>query len=215
MAQVLQHMKGLGLNPQTVIDVGVGHGTSELYDSFPNAEYLLIEAVREFEPDLKQILSHRKGRYLLAAAGAQPGETTINVHPEHLQGSSLFNESDGADGMARTIPVVTIDSANASGSIVIKLDIQGAELLALSGATETMKRTEAILMEVALIPCLKDIPLFAEVIRFMADRGFVVYDFFGGGQRPLDGAMASADLVFVQENGKFRQNHAWAAERVA
>jgi FkbM family methyltransferase len=214
MTQVLEHLRPLGLDPQTVIDVGVGYGTSELY-LFPDAEYLLIEAVREFEPHMQKILKHRKGRYLIAAAGSAKGELSIKVRPADLQASTLFQEAGGGDGSPRNVPVVTIDEVAPPGSVLLKLDIQGAELLALAGATETLKRCDAVLMEVQVMPCLTDAPSFADVVSFMRERNFVVYDFFGGAYRPLDGAVVSIDIAFVQEDGKFRRNRAYEAKRAA
>jgi hypothetical protein len=43
----------------------------------------------------------------------------------------------------------------------------------------------------------------------MKDRGFVAYDLFGAHTRPLDGALAQVDIVFVKERGRFRQSHVY------
>jgi len=44
----------------------------------------------------------------------------------------------------------------------------------------------------------------------MKDRGFVVYDIFGGHNRPLDGALGQIDMAFVKENWQFRKSHFYA-----
>src|SRR5437667_5944779 len=77
MSQVLEHMKKLGLNAEVVVDVGVGYGTPELYETFPHAEYLLIEPIREFEPSLRKITQRLNGRYAIAAAGSVAGSAVI------------------------------------------------------------------------------------------------------------------------------------------
>lgn len=64
----------LGFRPKTVIDVGVASGTEELYSAFPEATLLLIEALKQFEPNLISILQRYRGSYLIAAAGARTGE---------------------------------------------------------------------------------------------------------------------------------------------
>ena len=53
-------------------------------------------------------------------------------------------------------------------------------------------------------------PQFHEVVHHMATLGYVVYDIFGGHDRPLDHALAQIDLVFAKEQGFFRQSHDYA-----
>lgn len=50
-----EHIKSLGFNPKTVIDVGVATGTPPLYEAFPDAYFVLFEPTAEFEPNLHQI----------------------------------------------------------------------------------------------------------------------------------------------------------------
>src|SRR5215472_9354089 len=63
MAGALRQLKRLGLAPGTVIDVGVGTDTMELYEEFPAVPVLLIEPLTEFEPFLKKIPRERNAQY--------------------------------------------------------------------------------------------------------------------------------------------------------
>jgi hypothetical protein len=45
----------------------------------------------------------------------------------------------------------------------------------------------------------------------MKDHGFVAYDIHLALNRPLDGALAQIDIVFVKEYGPFRRDHSWRA----
>jgi hypothetical protein len=49
----------------------------------------------------------------------------------------------------------------------------------------------------------------------MKERGFVVYDFYGGHLRLLDGALAMVNMAFVREDGAFRASHEFASEEQA
>jgi len=217
LAGVLDHVKSLGFQPQTVIDVGVAYGTFELYERFPDANHLLVEAVSECEDFLKEICRKYKAQYVLAAAGKKPGTIIINVHPG-IQGSSILKEAEGsyADGIPREIPMVTIDDLcserNLKGSYLIKIDVQGAELDVLDGAKNVIKDTEMILLEVSLFEFMVNSPQFYDVVTYMKDQGFVVYDIFCGWTRPLDGALAQVDMAFVKENGRFRQSNSYATK---
>ena len=221
MAEALDHISDLGFRPRTVIDVGVAYGTFELYERFPKSKHLLIEPLREYERVLQRICGMYDGDYVLAVARDKPGIAVLNVH-HVLAGSSVFKETDGSqiDGTPRKVPAITVDSLcrekNLRGPYLIKADVQGAELKVLDGVKETFKDTEVIILEVSLFQFYEGGPQFFDVVLYMKEHGFVVYDFFGGNNRPLDGALAQVDTVFVKENGKFRKQHAfrWMVQRI-
>lgn len=216
MGGALEHARRLGLAPQTVIDVGAAMGTPVLYEAFPEARHLLIEPLTEYVPYLERIVNALpRAEYILAAAAAQPGEVTIHVHP-NLQGSSLYalSEPPGVAIVPRTVPAVTLDGVCAErglpGPYLIKVDVQGAELDVLAGASSILNETEYVVLEVSLFKFLVEGPQLHDVVAYMKASGFVVYDLLGTLYRPLDGALAQMDMAFVRENGLFRQHLAFA-----
>ncbi|MGC7990937.1 hypothetical protein ACP3WY_25095, partial [Salmonella enterica] len=50
-----KHLKSLGFDMRTVIDVGIAFGTSPIYEAFPRAKYFLVEPVAECRPILEQL----------------------------------------------------------------------------------------------------------------------------------------------------------------
>ena len=65
----LERAKKLGFNPQTIFDVGATRGTAALYDAFPHAHHILIEARKENRFCLNDISSKvEKVDHILAAA---------------------------------------------------------------------------------------------------------------------------------------------------
>jgi FkbM family methyltransferase len=198
------------------VDVGVASGTPELYSAYPDSCFLLIEPLKEFEPDLVSILKRHKGYHVLAAAGSGAGHTTFNVHRRHLAGSSIYAESAGteADGYKITVPLVRIDDIlrekQLDGPYLIKVDAQGAELDALEGAQKALAQTEAVVLEVSLFEFMKGAPQFFDVILYMKNLGFVAYDVVLGWNRPLDNALGQIDIVFVKDKGMFRQDHSYS-----
>src|SRR5206468_1924655 len=106
LPEVLAQVRSLGLEPGTVIDVGVAWGTAGLYEAFPGARHLLVEPLAEYEGALRKIAERHGADYVLAAAGAQAGETEIAVHRVPTLSSSLGGRAgagrrDRVDARAR------------------------------------------------------------------------------------------------------------------
>lgn len=215
MEEVLYHLKSVGFRPKTMIDVGVAYGTPGFYGVFENVSYLLVDPIEEYVPVMERICAEYPGQWKCCAAGTKEGQITLNVHPD-LSGSSIYNESEGAhvDGTPRQVPMRRLDTlvaeGNFNGPILLKLDVQGAELDVLNGASEILPDVEVIILEVSLFSFYKDTPQFAEVIARMLELGYVVYDIFGGNNRILDNALGQLDICFVKETGMFRATHHYA-----
>jgi FkbM family methyltransferase len=214
------HLSSLGFQPKVIIDVGVGYGTPELYAAFPHSKLLLIEPLSDFEWVMKNILENRDGEYAIAAAGNQNKIVNFNRHIHQLDGSSLLKEQTGSDtdGEEITVPMIKIDDYiiskkqveslnNYEGPYLLKVDVQGAELIVIEGCHNILNDCEVIVLEVSLLEFLKESPQFYEVINFMHRKGFVPYDIVPGWTRPLDQALGQVDIVFVKEHGMFRKDH--------
>lgn len=206
-------ISSIGFNPKTILDVGVGYGTPTLYSAFPYSKIALIEPLVEFEEAMKNILSHREGDYILAAAGKENKLVKFNKHLNQLDASSLLKEQTGpqTDGEEITVSMIKLDdyvlSKNYEAPYILKVDVQGAELDVIEGAHNILKDCEVIVLEVSLFEFLKESPQFYEVINFMHRKGFVPYDIVPGWTRPLDQALGQVDIVFVKEHGFFRKDH--------
>ena len=142
LEQAFAQLRRVGVRPETVIDVGVATGTPELYATFPDAYFLLIEPVAENEQYLERILERVRGEYALAAASSAPGTLGLNVSPDPAErwNSSIFKGAAGEmDGwIERRVPAVRIDDLVAKSGLkppfLIKVDTEGSELEVLGGA---------------------------------------------------------------------------------
>jgi len=204
----------LGFEPKTIIDVGAADGTPGLYDYFPQADLLLIDPLEEHIPALEEIRrKHVKARITLGAAGPQSGKIAINVYPDRLTGSSCLVDPCGVGG-PRQVPMITVDeecrARSLGGPYLIKIDTQGFELEVLRGASAVLEQTEIVILEVSFFRLFTSNPIFSEVVIFMAERGFEMYDLLGSSTRPLDGALAQADVVFARRNGMLRRQERFA-----
>ncbi len=220
LEEVLTHLTGLGLRPGTVIDVGVGYGTPELYAPFPEARHLLVEPLHEYDPQIAPVVARIGGEVVYAAAGAEAGEATIHVHRAPTL-SSVYDSGRGdrSATTARTVPVVRVDELVRERGLprpyVLKVDVEGAELEVVAGAEGILEHTELVLLETSLFRHLGENPELPDVVAAMRERGFAPYDIYGGHLRPSDGALAQVDVAFVREDGRFRGDHAYATPEQA
>jgi FkbM family methyltransferase len=209
-ADFFRHLKSLGITFRTVIDVGIATGTPEIYRAFPDASYVLVEPLAEFEGVLQQLQQRLTAQYFIAAAGGVNGETTINVH-EDLSGSSLLRQAEGVtfDGTPRTIPVRRLDGLlppDIAQPCLLKIDTQGTELDVVEGLGRRIEVVDVMLIETSLLPFREGTAQLFDVVADLKARGFVVYDIIGGHCRVLDNALAQVDLVLIPESHPLRQD---------
>jgi FkbM family methyltransferase len=208
-----KHLKSLGFEVKTVIDVGIAFGTSPIYDAFPRARYFLIEPVEECRPVLEKLKQRLNAEYFLVAAGAENGEVTFNVHDD-ISGSSMFKQVEGniLDGEARPTPMRRLDSIlpqDLEHPVFLKVDTQGAELEVLKGLGTRINEIDLLILETTMMPMRHGIPQFADIVRFCDDAGFAVYDVLEGHTRALDGALAQIDLALVRKDSALRSQAAY------
>jgi len=202
-----------------VIDVGVAHGTFEIYRAFPNAKFLLVEPMREFQPALDWIARRYDCRVELAAAGRSETEGTVYFDSgptKRLHGASLASHEGQAGIRIRDVPVKRLDDMARAhgfkGPMLLKVDTQGTELEVLAGAEALWPDIEVVILEAVFFRFVPEAPTLLETLSFMETKGFVPYDIFGGRNRPLDGALANVDVAFVRKDGMFRSDHRYLIE---
>ena len=93
----------------------------------------------------------------------------------------------------------------------LKMDIQGAELMVLEGMTGRIASIDAFIIETSIISSVKGGAEVHDVVRFMHQHGFALADIVGMTRRPLDGATAQIDLLFVPEDDSpLRRDRRWS-----
>jgi FkbM family methyltransferase len=206
---VLGHYAGHGLRPDTIIDVGVAAGTPELYAAFPDARLVLVEPLEEWRGHLEQLAERRRTEVVIAAAGRERGERSMTVHRVPALSTMMGHRpGDPSNSASRVVPVLPLDDAvqelGVSGPVVLKVDVEGAEIEVLEGATNLLSTCELVLLEVSFVELIDGAPLFADVVGWMYKHGFLVADLYNGHNRPLDGALAQMDVAFLPRKSPLR-----------
>jgi len=203
-----------GFSPATVFDIGVGFGTPMLYRAFPDAHYYLIDPTSEALVHMRRIVGQLDGEILNVALGDRDGEAALEIRSD-IQGSTLFEEWGSRDVLrTERVPLRRFDRVigDFRRPALCKIDVQGAEMMVLEGMTGRIGEIDAFIIETSMIATVRQGPEISDVIAFMKAHGFVVFDIVGMARRPLDGATAQLDMLFVAESSYLRADRRWAED---
>lgn len=209
----LENLKRCGFHPASVIDVGafIGEWTERTRRIWPGAKYLMIEPQPNKQERLRGMCDESVSleAVLLGAAPSQ----AVPFFMDDRGGSSVLEQILDKIPLTTPLPMTTLDNVVArhklGGPILLKADVQGFELEVLRGARETLREVEAVLLEVSTLPYNVGGPLFADVIAFMAERRFLVYDLCSFFRRQSDDALFQVDVLFVREDSALRSEKAF------
>lgn len=212
-AASLALLKRAGLAPRTVFDIGVAFGTPELYRAFPDAHYMLVDPTPESVVYMNRIARRLDAEVFNLALGEEDGALEIEVRAD-LMGSTFYEEVGPARAVRRErVAVRRFDGLFGAFArpALAKIDVQGAELAVLRGMGSRIAELDAVLVETSTLATVKGGPELDELIAFMRGKGFVAFDVVGMARRPLDGALAQIDMLFVPQNSALRADRRWSA----
>ncbi len=202
-----------GFTPKSVIDGGasVGDWTRAVKNALPNAEFLLIEP-REWCRSRLESMVTPNVKYVRELLSSRIRTVEFYEHGE--QSSTLRNTKNEKWGEAVRMQTTTLDkqASHMEGPILLKLDLQGAELDVLEGAENILPNVEVIFMEVTLFPFMSKMPLIPEVLEYMDEIEFMVYDIFNRHTRPIDGRVGQFDICFISKTSQLNDNIRWSDE---
>lgn len=99
------------------------------------------------------------------------------------------------------VPVRRLDDYLAEQGLplpdLIKLDVQGFELAALSGGSAALTHAKALIVEVSFVELYKGQCMFAQVCSFLDAYGFGLHAF--GATTALGKPIAQADVLFLRQ----------------
>lgn len=211
----LLRLREAGFRCHMAVDGGAADGgwTREFHDVFPESAVLCVEPRDDCQPRLRAaVASLPRATIEQSLLGATEGVVELHEHAD--QSSILNNASDQKFGQVVRRPITTLDALIRKHSLpwpnLIKLDLQGAELLCLQGATDCLEHAEVVILEVSFIPFYSGNPLIGDIIPFMSERGFQCYDIAGLWRRPLDNALAQGDFFFVRKSSQLVADSRWS-----
>jgi FkbM family methyltransferase len=210
MESVLRQMSKNGASVKTVIDIGASNGRwSKMgMDYFTDSRFIAIDPLKEREPQLKKLKEARPNfDYILCVAGEKKNDTVNLIIGEDLDGSTV---GGGSNGISRTVPSHSIDAIvkmkNLEGPFCIKFDTHGYEVPILRGASETLKNTDYIVMEVYNYRHTPETLLFYEMCDYLKALDFRCFSMADPMLRPLDNTLWQMDFFFARTNNPIFKN---------
>lgn len=215
MILFLKGIKSRGADVKNILDIGAHKADWSLMtsDIFPEAAYYMIEPQDEMKPYIETFLKTHRGAWFQGGAGAENGELTLSVWDDFAGSSFLLPEGEESGKQQRKVPIYTIDYLIETKKMpvpdICKIDVQGFEIEVLKGAKKILGKTDIFILEASLFRFSPNQPLLHEIIDFMVQNGYVIYDFAGFANRPMDKALGQLDICFVLENSLLRISQGW------
>jgi FkbM family methyltransferase len=201
-ANSLALLRERGLNIATVIDIGVHRHTPELIRVFPDLPHLLFEPVTDYHDDIRsnyQAINYTLFPVALSDASSEGYLETYDITGQGAVTHSSISTSGSKD--ARQIHIASLDDVlkvrNEAKPYLLKVDVDGAELQILRGATETLKDCSCIVIE---CPISIDDNQFFDRANFLKSRGFVLWDIVD--MCYYKDQLSQVDLVFISASSK-------------
>lgn len=205
----------------TIIDAGAHHGlTAERYlENFALSRVIAIEPDRDNFAKASARLAGFGDRAELVRGGLSESVGTAELYRNaadmthsllKLGDLRYYDEPFAVLGPEKAtlapekIDTLTIDSLCAARKIevvdVLKMDIQGGELMALRGAKDMLSRgaIRVIVLEVNFVPMYQDMPTFWDIAAHLRDYGYALQGVYELRHQPQQPAILCwADAIFV------------------
>ncbi|MEM0952914.1 MAG: FkbM family methyltransferase [Pseudomonadota bacterium] len=204
-----------GISVDSVIDVGAAEGilclTRQHYGLFPNTKQVFLDCMEENEVLYRRFVERIDADYAVAAISDHDGEIDIHVDP-----NAYNTHVDGAQGeqegyVTRRVPCRMLDSLreerNWQGPLYVHLDLQGNELKAMQGATETLKVTNVVVAELQLFSADTT---FAAFTSYMESQGFTLFDVTDPGHYMTSPILYQVYATYIPRRLDFRGSLEWA-----
>lgn len=200
----LEGMKLLNskISVETVIDVGVASGTPELYSVFSGKNFILVEANNAFQDSLLRLTRKLNAKTFNVFCGKENGVVTFQVGKDLNKGSALVRNDIAAVNNIE-VEVRPLDDlvseAGMKEPYLLKIDVEGAELMVLEGAKETLLKSRAVIIEGRTKSVYDNEKTFDFYISYMKKFGFRLVDLISMADDKQTGLLLQMDLVFIKE----------------
>jgi len=209
----LERLKKLGFAPELIFDIGAYQGdfSQMCLDLWPDCKIIAFEALPEKIESLKSRFIGKNVRIVEGIVGDEVRED-VNYFADETSSSVLVSQEFTPKKRLRQ-KMFTLDEFcsknNLNAPDFLKIDTQGYEYPVLKGFEKNLKSVKVILPELNFIEVYHQVTLAHDVIHFLGNNGFVIYDICEIHRRPLDMALFQIDFIFVKQHAQLRGDKRW------
>lgn len=205
----LARLKAKGFHPSGIVDIGAyeGEWTKLAKRIWNEAPVWMFEAQEEKIARLNGLARSLTKATCVETLLGRHNDKQVTFYAMET-GSSIYPEQTAAARTERTVRMRTLDSqfSNAdqlTDGIIMKIDVQGAELEVLHGASQTLRFCEFLVLECSLLEYNKGAPLIGEVLAYLDRLDYVPFDIATLMRLP-SGELNQVDMLFCRRNSPYR-----------
>jgi FkbM family methyltransferase len=216
MFERLRVLKKFGFEPKLVLDIGanVGQWNIGFKRIYPDCRVVSFEANEECFENLERNNIEFHGG-LLGSGEKSEMDFYFSGEQKAATGASVFREKtcfyDDNVAVSYKVPVKVLDDVieEIVGTPVerfdmIKIDVQGAELEVLKGGLGCLAKTDIVLLEISVMRYNEGAPLLADVVRFMDEHGFSMFDIVEN--HYINDCCMQVDALFLKRSSAFTKS---------
>lgn len=209
--KIFRALKDAGLEAINLFDVGssLGGWSCTMSQIFSGARFFLFEPLVGLKPNYSEGTTRTLevlpgSKFFQVALSDYNGSRTMFTDVSGLGSSLLPKSASGEFKDAVSITVRRLDDLLREQGLpvpdILKLDVQGGEMMVLRGLGERLPEIKVIQAETWFTRGYgPETPLFQEVYQFLGSQGFVFLD-IGGRFYTEEHALYSCDSFFVRRD---------------
>ena len=149
----------------------------------------------------KIIVSNKKAKKLSINVSKDFDNSSLlnstKLHREnHHNAKNSHKEEVECDTLDNLINYYSIDEKN----LMLKIDVQGSEMDVLRSGINNLTKFKLVQIELSLQPLYEGQILYKEIIDFMNDNNFDIWNIYPGYKKKLIGQLYQFDVIFYNQN---------------
>jgi FkbM family methyltransferase len=181
LIHMLSRLKTRGITPKGFIDVGAhfGETVDTIRQVYGDANILSIEA----NPACEEVIRSKRVNYAICLLGQKSGAVAkffVNRNDPTSTGCSVYLEKTDhfKDANILELDTYALDDiiTNKDEFDFLKMDVQGAEIDVMKGATKLLEKIRWVYAEVSFTSFNEGAPLFNDVNDYLRQSGFAISD---------------------------------------
>lgn len=213
--EMLNKLRLMGINPETIIDVGANRGvfTKTAHYVFPNAKIISFEPLKECYQVLKSLKNTIPTLECYNFALSNENGAKKIHHNKYDYSSSILEMTDlhktaypyTSENYIEEIKTIRLDDIIEINKIekpnLMKIDVQGYEKYVLEGSVKVIENINYILCELSFQSLYEEQVLFDEIYTYLKEKGFKFLGPLSTNFNPITGEVMQIDGLFFNERG--------------